>query len=49
MSEGNVEDAAVQTLFGGPTASNPGLPLTVEACLFGGGDMELHLDTWNAS
>ena len=49
MSEDNVEGAAALAMLGGPPFSKPGLSLTVEACLFGGGDIEVSLDNWKAS
>lgn len=49
FSEGNMESAAVLTTPKPSVSSPPGLSPTVEACLFGGGDIDLSLDDWNTS
>ena len=51
MSAGVVIDAAVVVLspLESPISSLLDLTLTVAACLFGGGDIDLSFDDWNAS
>ena len=45
----NVGDAAALRTLEASTSSAPDLLLPVKACLFGGGDIDLSLDDWNAS
>ena len=50
LSEDDVEGAAaLRALSASPFSTTAGLLLTDEACLFGGGDIDLSLDDWNAS
>ncbi len=43
------EDDAKSTTLGFPPCSPPSLALTVEVCLFGGGEIDLFVDDWKAS
>lgn len=49
LSEDNVEGAVALLMLKAPLSSTLSLPLAVEACLLGGGDIDLSLDDWNAS
>ena len=50
LSEDDVEvAAALKALSASPFSTVVGRPLTDDACLFGGGDMDLSLEDWNAS
>ena len=49
LSEDTAKVAAALMRLGAPTASSLDLIATEDAFLFGGGDMDLSLDDWNAS
>lgn len=49
LSEDKVKGAAALTTLKVPASSLSDLPLTVDAYLFGGGDIDLSLDDWKAS
>ena len=49
LSEGNMEDAVALTTFKASVSSRSALPPKAEACLFGGGDIDLSLEDWNTS
>ena len=50
LSEDDLEvAAALRALSASPFSTVVGLPLIDDACLFGGGDMDLSLKDWNAS
>ena len=49
LLEDELEDDATLTTLGFPLCSSPSLTLTVEVCLFGGGDIDLFVDDWKAS